>query len=409
MKKLLTTTFLLFFVLINPAITFAVDQYSCTSVDVSFPQTNNWPGGKVLARCKGGWESTKVPIKYEDATCKGEEKEIGPGETVTLNQCDCLFNDGCFYIKEIPDNIKNASCNVEGSGGVCYGQNGKGTSPATITANSCKTPPGETPSQPESPAITPSETPPSEESSTPNPSETPPEESPSPTPTDTPPGSTPPGTTPPTNNTPTPTPTNTPPPTGTPPPFSDAMCQCDGIQSTPIFPGSTSTITSFGKVTGADTSNAKIASMTYFVAKNNTVIAKSDAITPGAPETSTDKVRYKTEWEYAFPNDIDPTATYRIWSQIKCDKKSLAQNFSREVVLGTQTSSQPSLLQQMLDYFTGLFNPTGQDKTANLTPRSTPNFSPLINQQQLKLGQLRPATVMNKNDTCRFLILKFNQ
>lgn len=407
---------LVFFVLQKPVIAITDEDLAascreqnitCTSIDVSFSDVQNWPGDSVDVGCKGGIFGVG---ESEAACCKGDRKQIKPGQSVTLNGCNCKFaqpdGSGCFFVDRdsFSEKVKE-SCQVTDSGGFCQGQNGNISTPASLSA-SCEAPPP--PPGEESPPPSP---PSQGESPTPSPSGA--EESPTPTPTITasPSASGSASPTPPVTSPPSSPPVSPTPPTVT---FNPAMCQCDGIQSSLIFPGQSATFTGKAKVTGTDTSAAKVADMTYFVAKDSTVIAKSDPIPAQIVDSSPSIIHYKTSWQYTLPQNVDPNSIYRVWTQQRCVKKELA--FAGNV-LGTSTATSTNLWSNFLDFILKIF---GGGTNFNATPKQTnpqppPNVSNLpqdastSDNKNLQLQPLYPAKILpqSKELTCRFVMFQF--
>lgn len=204
-----------------------------------------------------------------------------------------------------------------------------------------------------------------------------------------PPGSspTPPGGGSPTPKPPTPTPT---------PDFNEAMCECDSIESTPIISGQKVTFTTFGKVIGTNTSKAKIESMEYFLGEetdptrpnNAHIIDRSGAIPAQVVASSPSLARYKTIWSKTMMSNPSSN-NFRLWTNIKCVKKTTAMiNNRQSSVLAAATSPFSSLWNSITGSFSSLFGGS--------TPTSRKN---------LQLETFYPAKTIQK--TCQMIRFKF--
>ena len=147
MNKIITFLFVLVTILIfSPKVTFAYTEadpaacaaanHTCTSVNVSFSSASNWPGGSVEVRCKGGQDAgLSVPC------CIGESATLKPGESATLNKCDCkVGGSACVEIVKKEGNAE--SCNLSVGGGSCGGTNGKDEITPSFISGSCGGNPG---------------------------------------------------------------------------------------------------------------------------------------------------------------------------------------------------------------------------------------------------------------------------
>ncbi len=221
-----------------------------------------------------------------------------------------------------------------------------------------------------------------------------------PTPTATPsgtitptPSATPSGTITPTR---TPTPTATPSGTITPTPIASgsAKCSCDGISSSGLFGGQSVTFNGFAKVEGTDVRTSQVQSLTFVMAKGDTIIANSGPVTVQIVENTATKVRYKGSWQTTLPQ-ADPTnpQQYRLWYTPTCTNK-VAMTASR-TVLAAQAPSGGNLLDGILRFFTQLFGGNGAQNP--LVPTPIPSVTPNPN-KQLKLDSFTPAPTLAPTD-----------
>ena len=204
-------------------------------------------------------------------------------------------------------------------------------------------------------------------------------------------------------------------PTPTPTPFNAAACKCDGVEYTDLFSGQSVTITSFGKVEGADTSKAIIKDQSFFLAEGAETIARiigrSGPISSVVVSSTPEKVRFQSKWTFTLPQ-LKPEATYRIWSQINCQPRLQALNFTpaRRAVLQAQTEQPRSFIDRMIEFLNNLF---GGGKTATTTSVPTPTSEPgtgtgiileeptPTGKKSLQLGTIYPVEVYDK--TCSFI------
>ncbi len=262
-----------------------------------------------------------------------------------------------------------------------------------------------------------------------------PTESPTPTPTGTPtPTPTPsivpsgppvtlppltPPVTPPVTSTPRPSATFTPkPPTPTPTPdlFSPAMCKCDGMEATGIFPGANVSFSAFAKVFGTDVNFAKVKDITFSVYespenKPNTAIRIAQSSPISAQEILKDSsaIRYKSNWNFIFPANVNTSSLYRVTAQINCVKKVA---MAPSNVLGEETV-RPSFIQNLLsflrkplDFVGGLFG-GGDSELLSESPSELAVPTQTTNQRTgLQLKTIQPAQMLEKS--CSLLKFKFN-
>ena len=221
----------------------------------------------------------------------------------------------------------------------------------------------------------------------------------------------------------TPVPTNPPSPTLTPTPsFNPAACKCDGIEYTALFSGQSTTITSYGKVEGADTSKAIVRNQSFFLAEGAETIARiigrSGPIGSMVVSSTPEKVRYQSKWTFTLPQ-LKTGATYRIWSQINCQPKLQAINYSptRKTVFGTSIPAQPkSFIDRMIEFLNNLF---GVREAATTTSTATPTSEPgtgtgiileelaPTGKKSLQLEPIYPLEVYQK--TCSFIKFRSGQ
>lgn len=213
----------------------------------------------------------------------------------------------------------------------------------------------------------------------------------------------------------TPQPTNTPTPTftPTPTPFNAAACTCDGITYTSIGSGKPLTVTSFGKVTGSDTSKAIIQDQKFFLAEGAetlaTIIARSDPIPATIVSNTAGAVRYQSVWNLTLPQ-LKSGSTYRIWSQINCQPKLTAMGTTstntKKVVLAAST--QRSFIDILLSPFTWIFggrsNGTAQPTVTPVAVQGT--AAEPTGPQSLQLQTIQPVEVYQK--TCSFIKFRYN-
>ena len=410
---------------------------SCLTVEVSFPDIPNWPGGDVEVACRSGFD-----VGFPDPTCVGDEARIRPGRTVALNNCDCIVTrsrgEQCFYIKKIPDQIKSA-CDVNVVGDVCQGQNGDDV--PGVMAGSCRVPenptekPGEenpTPEEGKKPTATPKEgrrrSTPTPKEKKPGEEETPPEESPGPNetpgpeetpgPNETPGPETPgPHETPPPGTTFTPVPSSRVTPSVTPrlsssvtpgrptptptPAFSPAMCKCNNLTADPIFEGSSFSVTANGKVEGQDKSLAKIEDIAFIFLEGTRRI---DSTKPGQPIKAEEKPAgsglYSATWTSKAPDKVKPGVKYRIISTLNCKKKSPS------VKAAATTASEGDIFAQIGAFFASLFGNAQENLSpATLGPTQSPKPK-TTSTENLKAKPLYTAVVTSKN-VCNSMTFEF--
>lgn len=409
---------------------------ACLTVNVNF-NISNWPGGKIKVSC----QSDKIP---GPSHCVGDTQEISPGGSVTLTQCSCPLGggsgDGCLHVEQstVPSScqVPEVNFNYCGKNGSTIDGNVEGTctpvstpTPAPPT-NACECKYKETcvadngesgerecsgvksdgacvfngdvcsadcsscvSNKVSSPAPTPQESPsPTSEESPPPGESLPPKES-------SPPG-----------RSPTPTPSPTLPPVT----FNPAQCQCDGIESTLIFPGETTTVTAYAKVTGTDLKAAEVKDMTFYLAQDSTVIAKSDPLTVDIADQSATKIRYKRSWQFTLPDNVDKNAIYRVWSQQRCVKKKQVLGLNAQAAEKTKVANK-SFMDQIISFFGNIFGSSTNPPSVNVpkNPVATQNNSVATQsgKEKLQLQPLYPATVVKQtaDQSCRFLMFKFDK
>lgn len=204
----------------------------------------------------------------------------------------------------------------------------------------------------------------------------------------------------------TPTPTGVPvvTPTATPtlvPDFNNAMCKCDGIEPSGLIQGQKAVINTFGRVEGTDITKAQITSMTYNfgVASVKDPNKVKPLITPvqipaviDRDTSSSSKVRYKTSFEFIVPTPPANNPLYRVWTEIKCTKKTTAAlSNPSQIVLGNSIQRNTGLFGAIRDAVLSV-STTIQTKISDVLGLST-NI-----QKSLQLAPIYPAQV--EGDYC---------
>jgi hypothetical protein len=112
------------------------------------------------------------------------------------------------------------------------------------------------------------------------------------------------------------------------PPFNPAACKCDGIDATAIGSGQAVTFSAYSKVEGTDISQAIVKGVNIRVFRGGAEvankIAESGFISPTVIETTSTKIRYKTDWKYTVPADANNGDMFRVQADIQCVPKVLA-------------------------------------------------------------------------------------
>lgn len=238
--------------------------------------------------------------------------------------------------------------------------------------------------------------------STPSPTRTPtPTRAATPTPTSSP--------TPTLSPTPTASPTPTSTPTPTPIPFNPDSCKCDGIEYSNLAGGQNASITSYGKVEGADIPRSQITNQTFYLYEGAETTATRLLTSSPIPATIVaqdgGKVRYKSVWQFTMPT-LKNGLTYRIQSKINCQPKTVAMTSSN--VLGTTTST--SFFGNILNFLTNLFGGQNNSQIAPTPTQTQPVIIETQNtntnvqnatQDQIQLGTFQPTQVYQK--TCTFI------
>jgi len=213
--------------------------------------------------------------------------------------------------------------------------------------------------------------------------------------------------------------------------FNPAMCKCDGIRTTGIFPGESVTVTAKGKVEGSDTSKAQIQNMTFaFGSGDNasfTVLASSGPITltsqphPLKILTNTPTlIEYEAQWTFIVPGNVDPNVVYRIVNDISCQQKpnAIVQIVSVQVA---SVAEQPiSFIDKIINFIKTLFG-VHETKTVSM-PQTNVNYSPTpqktsvqtqnvntASSQQLQLQTIYPAKILQESqaDACKMIRFQF--
>lgn len=203
--------------------------------------------------------------------------------------------------------------------------------------------------------------------------------------------------------TPGPTATATPTPANL---FNESMCKCDGIDSSgPIMSNQDLTFTAYSKVEGADTSVAKVTSMTFYLTRNNDILAKSDPIAPTVIENLSTKVRYKASWTTKIPEPVDRSATYRVFTKIQCSKKdSLAIQDKQEIQVAKPQTNK-GFLANIFSFLTSFFAPGKNPPTYKALAQKQAQQQVLSADNKLQIGTFTPGQITQK--TCSFIIFKF--
>lgn len=204
------------------------------------------------------------------------------------------------------------------------------------------------------------------------------------------------------------------------PPFNEAMCKCDGIDTSALVPGQPARFMAFGKVEGSDTKVAEITSMVFHFATVNADgtgtkdvpgVPKSGPIPVEVISTTPTLVRYRAVWKITIPANLDPKLTYTVFVEHPvCHQKTAQVAYSVNVsqergVLAA--SAQPDFWQGLKNWICQTFN-VGCNASSNQNPPSgnqaTPNPSA---KDLLQLKTLNPAKVLNKD--CTLVRFKFSE
>ncbi len=182
-------------------------------------------------------------------------------------------------------------------------------------------------------------------------------------------------------------------------PFDEGACKCDGFNAINLQDPTNSNFQfeAFAKVEGANINKAGVKSIQFQMTKSTksnpnagTVIASSELLTPQIVSSTSDKVRYKSTWSVA-PPAYDPNGVYRVFANIKCDRKFATKSAGLNSVLGdTYSSDSNQMVQKEL------------------------NYSPLKlaqSNQNLELGTLEDGyfTRITETDSCRFIRFEYGQ
>ena len=214
------------------------------------------------------------------------------------------------------------------------------------------------------------------------------------------------------------TPTN--PPTPTTPPFSEEACQCVGLDTTALSPGSPFTVTAKGKVTGSDIPKAKLISFKFLLYKGtdtSSTLLQSEVPTSVSTSADGNTVNYTATWNSTFPTDVTPSVTYRIQALKKCVPKSTAMvntintAIPEKVVLGTNTKQ--GFFEGIFSFIKGLFGI--EEKAAKITPTPTPQAtnndgstsvsSTGDGRKGIQLDNFYPGEIIEQS--CSFIKLRF--
>ena len=373
-KYLFFTLLLGCFLLVLPK-SQTVFAVGCLTRTVTFNGDSTWNQGPITVQCYGD----SIPGPHD---CHGDIVTLSPGQSANLDHCSCNIPpgdapDGCLHIVSTPNSC-NASI-VGGDQSTC-GENGQFIS-SNITGSCQATPlPSTDTPVPEVPTATP----------TPVPAAT---------------------------SAPVPTSTPTPVPAAIPTPgFSAAMCKCDGIDATPIFPGANVSFNAFAKVFGTDTNLATIRDITFSVYESpqnqpNTAlrIAQSSPISSQVISQDSSAVRYKSTWNFTFPAAVNASSLYRVIAQINCVKKIA---MAPPNVLAAET--QPSWIQDLFnnifkrpfDLISGLFGGGGSDQLPSAPTATTTPTQNASQRNTLQLQTIQPAKTLEKS--CSLIKFQFN-
>lgn len=204
------------------------------------------------------------------------------------------------------------------------------------------------------------------------------------------------------------------------PPFNQAMCHCDGINTSALIPGQPATFTAFGKVEGSDTKVAEVTSMSFHFASikpdgtgTKDVLPTSGPIPVEIVSSTPALVRYKATWKITIPVNIDPKLTYTVFvDNPVCRQKPLQVAYSINVnqegrVLQASTQASPDVWQGFRNWLCQTFGvgcggSGNQGQTPNATTTPNPSAKDL-----LQLKTLNPAKVLNKD--CTLVRFKFSE
>ena len=254
-----------------------------------------------------------------------------------------------------------------------------------------------------------------------------------------PPGQNPPGQNPPGQNPPGQNPPGTQPtlrPTATPTPdFNPAMCKCDGIVNSALFAGEPVTVRAFAKVEGTDVTKALIKNMViglYKGANANQLIEKSSLLPADVIETTASKVRYKSDWKFTMPKNVQIGEVYQIRATVNCERKTAqtrsASSFSTLSEISPEPQIAPienkSIIERLTSFVGRLFGKKEVTKSTS-QPNIKPTAVPTINYQlfedmpsvktdeaqvlddNLQLQPIYPARV--EESACTYIKFKFEE
>ena len=191
-------------------------------------------------------------------------------------------------------------------------------------------------------------------------------------------------------------------------PFNPASCTCDGITYSALFSGQTVVITSFSKIVGADINNAKVVSEKFHLAEGDNaggkIIAESDYIPSKLIENSSSIVRYQTQWQFKLPQ-LDTGATYRLWSDINCQPKTIVMNYGflpKMAVLGSKIKTSSS--NNFFSFFDNFLNLFRSSSIKDTVLKILVNPINLSGKKTIQLESIRPATTTEKG--CSTIIFR---
>jgi hypothetical protein len=182
-------------------------------------------------------------------------------------------------------------------------------------------------------------------------------------------------------------------------PFDEGACKCDGFNALNLQNPTNSNFQfeAFGKVEGANVNKAAVKSIQFQMTKSTksnptagTVIASSDVLTPQIVSSTSDKVRYRSTWSVT-PPAYDPNGVYRVFANIKCDRKFASKSASLNQTLGaTYDSDSNQIVEKELNY-----SPVRLAQSNN----------------NLELGTLSDGyfTKITETDSCRFIRFEYGQ
>jgi hypothetical protein len=182
-------------------------------------------------------------------------------------------------------------------------------------------------------------------------------------------------------------------------PFDEGACKCDGFNALNLQNPSNSNFQfeAFGKVEGGNVKSAQIKSIQFQMTKSTksnpnsgTIIASSDPLTPEIVSSTDQKVRYRSAWSVT-PPAFDPNGVYRVFANIKCARKNVADSGLENILGSVSYSSDNNLL---------------YDRELNYSPIRLAQT-----QGNLQLGTLEDGyfTKITETDSCRFIRFEYGQ